>query len=98
MLSNRSKAIFAFTNLPTQQFIGLAAILHSILQYEMDLEHNASKRNIGESLAHWKLSLTHTCNIKSLFVQVNCNEAKLFLNSIQIMYFRLFNPLSRFEL
>ena len=41
-------------NLPTQQLIGLAAILHSILQYETDLEHNASKRNIRENLAHWK--------------------------------------------
>lgn len=31
---NCSKAIFAFMNLHSQQLIGLAAILHSILQYE----------------------------------------------------------------
>lgn len=47
-------------NLPTQQLIGLAAILHSILQYETDLEHNASKTSIRESSVYWKLKLMHT--------------------------------------
>lgn len=58
-------------NLPTQHLIGLAAFLHYILQYEMDLEHNTSKRSIRETLVHWKLKLIHTGN--RLFVQVNCS-------------------------
>lgn len=62
MLLNCSKAIFAFVNLPTERLIRLAAILHCILQYETDLEHNVSKRSIRESLAHWKLKLMHKGN------------------------------------
>lgn len=46
-------------NLPTQELIGLAAILYSILQYEMDPEHNAYKRNIRRILAHRTLKLMH---------------------------------------
>lgn len=55
MLLSFSKAIFfAFLNLPTQQLIALAAILHSALQYEMDLEKHTSKINIRGSLKHWR--------------------------------------------
>lgn len=49
-------------HLPTQQLIGLAAILYSILQYEMDPEYNAYKRNIRQILAHQTLKLMHSGN------------------------------------
>lgn len=48
------KRFFAFLNLPTQQLIALAAILHSILQCKMDLEKHTSKINIRGSLKHWR--------------------------------------------